>query len=83
MAAANKVSKLIVGQGGFLSTPAVSNIIRKLSHHMDIITIKISCAKEEGGWGGGLAEASLKIGQKIKLMQVLKYEKGEIKLIKG
>jgi len=28
MAAANKVSKLIVGQGGFLSTPAVSNLIR-------------------------------------------------------
>jgi len=31
MAAANKVSKLIVGQGGFLSTPAVSNLIRKYS----------------------------------------------------
>jgi len=29
MAAANKVSKLIVGKGGFLSTPAVSNLIRK------------------------------------------------------
>ena len=29
MCAANKVSKLIVGQGGFLSTPAVSNLIRK------------------------------------------------------
>jgi len=29
MCAANGVSKLIVGQGGFLSTPAVSNIIRK------------------------------------------------------
>jgi len=29
MAAANKVSKLIVGQGGFFSTPAVSHIIRK------------------------------------------------------
>jgi len=29
MSAANKVSKLIVGQGGFLSTPAVSNLIRK------------------------------------------------------
>jgi hypothetical protein len=29
MAAANKVAKLIVGQGGFLSTPAVSNLIRK------------------------------------------------------
>merc|ERR1719348_1932378 len=29
MAAANKVRKLIVGQGGFLSTPAVSNLIRK------------------------------------------------------
>lgn len=29
MAAANKVSKLIVGQGGFLSTPAVSHLIRK------------------------------------------------------
>ena len=28
MAAANKVSKLIVGKGGFLSTPAVSNLIR-------------------------------------------------------
>jgi len=27
--AANKVSKLIVGKGGFLSTPAVSNLIRK------------------------------------------------------
>jgi len=31
MAAANKVSKLIVGKGGFLSTPAVSNLIRKHS----------------------------------------------------
>jgi len=29
IAAANKVSKLIVGKGGFLSTPAVSNLIRK------------------------------------------------------
>jgi len=29
MCAANKVSKLIIGQGGFLSTPAVSNLIRK------------------------------------------------------
>eukprot|EP00092_Neocalanus_flemingeri_P031038 GFUD01033718.1.p1 GENE.GFUD01033718.1~~GFUD01033718.1.p1 ORF type:complete len:563 (-),score=165.78 GFUD01033718.1:500-2188(-) len=29
VAAANKVSKLIVGKGGFLSTPAVSNLIRK------------------------------------------------------
>merc|ERR1740116_813006 len=29
MCAANRVSKLIVGQGGFLSTPAVSNLIRK------------------------------------------------------
>ncbi len=29
MAAANKVARLIVGQGGFLSTPAVSNLIRK------------------------------------------------------
>ena len=29
MSAANKVSKLIVGKGGFLSTPAVSNLIRK------------------------------------------------------
>jgi len=29
MAAGNGVSKLIVGKGGFLSTPAVSNIIRK------------------------------------------------------
>jgi len=29
MCAANKVSKLIVGKGGFLSTPAVSNLIRK------------------------------------------------------
>jgi len=28
MAAANKVSRLIVGKGGFLSTPAVSNLIR-------------------------------------------------------
>ena len=26
--AANKVSKLIVGQNGFLSTPAVSHLIR-------------------------------------------------------
>ena len=32
MSAANKVSKLIVGKGGFLSTPAVSNIIRKPEH---------------------------------------------------
>jgi len=31
MAAANKVSKLIIGKGGFLSTPAVSNLIRKHS----------------------------------------------------
>merc|ERR1719414_2028659 len=31
MAAANKVSKLIVGKGGFLCTPAVSNLIRKHS----------------------------------------------------
>ena len=29
MCAANSVAKLIVGQGGFLSTPAVSNLIRK------------------------------------------------------
>jgi len=29
MAAANKVSRLIVGKGGFLSTPAVSHLIRK------------------------------------------------------
>ena len=29
MAAGNQVSKLIVGQGGFLSTPAVSHLIRK------------------------------------------------------
>ena len=29
LCAANKVSKLIVGKGGFLSTPAVSNLIRK------------------------------------------------------
>ena len=29
MSAANKVSKLIVGKGGFLSTPAVSHLIRK------------------------------------------------------
>ena len=29
MAAGNKVSRLIVGQGGFMSTPAVSNVIRK------------------------------------------------------
>ena len=29
LSAANKVSKLIVGRGGFLSTPAVSNLIRK------------------------------------------------------
>ena len=28
MAAANKVARLIVGKGGFLSTPAVSNLIR-------------------------------------------------------
>jgi len=31
MCAANKVSKLIVGKGGFLSTPAVSNLIRKFN----------------------------------------------------
>ena len=29
MAAGNRVSRLIVGQGGFMSTPAVSNVIRK------------------------------------------------------
>eukprot|EP00088_Acartia_fossae_P013844 TRINITY_DN17318_c0_g1_i1.p1 TRINITY_DN17318_c0_g1~~TRINITY_DN17318_c0_g1_i1.p1 ORF type:complete len:563 (-),score=106.87 TRINITY_DN17318_c0_g1_i1:601-2289(-) len=29
MAAGNRVSKLIVGKGGFMSTPAVSNVIRK------------------------------------------------------
>jgi len=29
MAAANGVSKMIVGKGGFMSTPAVSNVIRK------------------------------------------------------
>ena len=29
MAAGNRVSRLIVGQGGFMSTPAVSHVIRK------------------------------------------------------
>jgi len=29
MAAGNRVSKLIVGKGGFMSTPALSNVIRK------------------------------------------------------
>lgn len=37
MAAANKVAKLIVGQGGFLSTPAVSNLIRKFNTKGGII----------------------------------------------
>ena len=35
MAAANKVAKLIVGQGGFLSTPAVSNLIRNNMGHVN------------------------------------------------
>ena len=38
MAAANKVSKLIIGKGGFLSTPAVSNLIRFPCHHQHCLT---------------------------------------------
>ncbi len=49
MAAANGVSRLKVGQNGLLSTPAVSNIIRKYQLHGGII---LSASHNPGGVEG-------------------------------
>ena len=49
MAAANGVSQMLVGQNGILSTPAVSNIIRKYETDGGII---LSASHNPGGYEG-------------------------------
>ncbi len=49
MAAANGAARLIVGQGGILSTPAASNLIRKFKTDGGII---LSASHNPGGEGG-------------------------------
>lgn len=49
MAAANGVGRVLVGQGGILSTPAVSNLIRKTRAHGGMI---LSASHNPGGRDG-------------------------------
>jgi phosphoglucomutase len=49
MAAANGVGKIILGQGGILSTPAASNLIRK---HQALGGIILSASHNPGGMNG-------------------------------
>jgi len=49
MAAANGIGHVMIGQGGLLSTPAVSHLIRKYKAHSGII---LSASHNPGGKGG-------------------------------
>ncbi len=51
MAAGNRVSRLIVGQGGFMSTPAVSHVIRKYKADGGFI---LTASHNPGIYSGGI-----------------------------
>ncbi len=51
MAAGNRVSRLIVGQGGFMSTPAVSHVIRKYKADGGFI---LTASHNPGMYTGGI-----------------------------